>query len=160
MKLKINELISLGFTEMEVRKMTIILPTLFGYSIDKIQTKINDMVNLGYKRDDVLCMIKTLPALIGSSIDSIKLKLDFYDSIGIKDLLITCPKKMIQSVELSYARYMYFKFSGKEIDESNSSLLFLDQKQFVRRFGLNSKELTDKYKYEDSEYVKTKKLCK
>ena len=46
-----------------------------------------------------------------------------YDSIGLERLFVVDPKQIIQSIELSYARYMYYKESGINIDMNNNFYL-------------------------------------
>ena len=54
---------------------------------------------------------------------------------------------MIQSVNLSYARYQCIKNKGEKIDIGSYSKLFYGQKAFTRKYGLTSKELMEKYDY-------------
>ena len=49
-------LLTLGYENEDIIKMTVILPPLFGYSIKKISKKIDDLVNLGYNMDDIIKM--------------------------------------------------------------------------------------------------------
>ena len=69
-------LISLGYSHEDVIKMTKVLPSLFGYSIENIKQKINDLISLGYSHEDVIKMTKQLPTLYSNSIGNIKQKMD------------------------------------------------------------------------------------
>ena len=44
-----NLLISLGYSRADVIKMTKLLPSLYGYSIENIKQKIEDLISLGYR---------------------------------------------------------------------------------------------------------------
>ena len=55
---------------------------------------------------------------------------------------------------LSYARYMFFKERGININMSNYNKLFVRQKQFEKQYGIKKSELLDRYKY--TEYVQAK----
>ena len=111
--------------------------------------KITDLINLGYSLEIIIEMTKKIPSLFGLSIDTIKEKKDFYDSIGISDILIKNPMMMIQSVKLSYARYMFYKDNNIEINMDNYLLLFLLQEQFKKRYGKDNKEIVDLYSYQN-----------
>ena len=54
-------------------------------------------------------MAKSFPPIYSYNTDNIKQKIDFYDSIGLHELAINDTKKLMQSVSLSYARYMFYK---------------------------------------------------
>ena len=54
-------LLDLGYTKEEVLKMTKVLPTLYGLSIENIKQKIEDMIDLGYTKEEVLKMTKLYP---------------------------------------------------------------------------------------------------
>ena len=50
----------------------------------------------------------------------IKQKIKFYDSIGLHSLAVKDSKQLMQSTALSYARYMFYKDNGIEIDEEQA----------------------------------------
>ena len=102
---------------------------------------------LGYTDEQIINMTISLPSIYGFNIDTIREKKIFYDSIGLSDVLIHEPKQMIQSVELSYARYMYYSDLGIEIDMKNYKLLFIPQKMFEKKYGFTKDELMSKYVY-------------
>ena len=135
--------------------MTKILPSLFSYSIDNISKKIEDMVSLGYSRKQVLEMTLKFPGIYSSTIENICEKKEFYDYLGIGNIIVLDPKKLMQSVELSYARYMYYQSIGVVITSSNYSKLFIGQKLFEKRYGKNNSELIDEFNYDSDAVVKT-----
>ena len=55
----------------------------------------------------------------------------------------------MQSVELSCARYMFYRDNGKVIDMDNYEILFMNQKSFIKKHGKSNKELRDEYGYEE-----------
>lgn len=151
-------LLNLGYTRKEIIRMTKSHPQIYGYSIDNIKQKINDIMSLGYIKEEVIKMTKSLPPIYGSSIDNIKQKIEYYDSINLHKIAIVTPKNLIQSVELSYARYEFYKSKGIIINLENFNKLFISQKQFEKQYGISKKELLEKYNYE--EYLKENKICK
>ena len=154
-KQKIEDMEKLGYSKEEVIKMTKSLPAIYSYSIDNIKQKIEDMEKLGYSKEEVIKMTKSLPTIYGLSIDNIKQKIDFYDSIGLHELAINDTKKLMQSVSLSYARYMFYKEKNIEITDKSYNKLFIDQKQFQKVYGITKEELLEKYDYQA--YIQQKK---
>ena len=147
----IDDIISLGYTKEEVIKMTKILPAIYGLSIESMKQKIDDMISLGYTRKEVINMTKDLPAIYGYSKKNMKQKKDFYDSIGLHELVSVDPKQLIQSVNLSYARYSFYKDRGIDIDMNNYRKLFVREDQFEKSNGITKQELIEKYDYDKYE---------
>ena len=154
MKQKITDIISLGYSKEEVIKMTKAIPTIYSLSIDNMKQKITDIISLGYSKEEVITMTKKLPTIYGLSIENISQKIEFYDSIGLHDLTMTDTNKLMQSTALSYARYMFYKENGIDIDINNYRKLFIDQKKFKKIYGITKKELIEKYNY--SKYLEEK----
>ena len=154
-KQKIEDMEKLGYSRAEVIKMTKSLSTIYSHSIDNIKQKIEDMEKLGYSKAEVIRMTKSLPTIYGYSIDNIKQKIDFYDSIGLHELAINDTKQLMQSVSLSYARYMFYKEKGIEITDKSYNKLFINQKQFEKAYRITKVELLEKYDYEA--YIQQKK---
>src|SRR5574344_1465820 len=116
-KQKIDDIEALGYSRENVIKMTKSLPTIFGLSIENMKQKIDDIGKLGYSREDVIKMTKSLPTIFGLSIENVKQKIEFYDSIDLHLLPIIDSKNLMQSTALSYARYMFYKDKGININE-------------------------------------------
>ena len=154
-KKKIEDMEKIGYSRAEVIKVTKSMPTIYGYSIDNIKQKIEDMEKLGYSKEEVIKMTKNLPAIYSLNIDNIKQKIDFYDSIGLHELAINDTKKLMQSVSLSYARYMFYKEKNIEITDESYKKLFIGQKRFEKVYGITKEELLEKYDYQA--YIQQKK---
>lgn len=140
-------LLKMGYTKEEVIKMTKSFPPIYGLSIENIKQKIEDMIALGYTKEEVIKITKSFPAIYSLSIENIKQKIEFYDSIGIHELAVINPKQLIQSVNLSYARYSFYKDRGIDIDIKSYKKLFIEQKRFEKAYGITKKELLEKYDY-------------
>ena len=148
-KQKLDNLIELGYGRQDVIKMTKSFPSLLNYSIETIKQKLDDLVKLGYSRQDVIKMTKTFSSLLGLSIENVKKKIDFYGDIGIGNVFINDTKNLMQSVELSYARYYFLYDKGIVIDESNYRKLFYNNKTFEKQFGVSKDYLLEKYPCEE-----------
>ena len=61
---------------------------------------------------------------------------------------------MMQSVDLSFARYKFFEENNINITMDNYKKLFVPQKDFISQYKINNKELIEKYNYEY--YIKEK----
>ena len=105
------------------------------------------MVTLGYTKEEVIRMTKSFTPIYGLSIENMKQKIEFYDSIDMHELAVINPKQLMQSVNLSYARYSFYKDRGIDIDMNNYRKLFVGQKDFEKAYGITKKELLEKYDY-------------
>ena len=74
-------------------------------SIDYISQKMKDIEELGYSEDEVRNIAREFPAILGLTIENIGKKIRFYDSVGLHLVAVKMPRYLMQSVELSYARY-------------------------------------------------------
>ena len=157
---KISILEALGHSREKIIYMTANLPAIFSYSEDNLRNKIDDIIAMGYTKKEVLRMLETFPALYGLTIEKIREKKEFYDSIGLSELFIKKPAMFIQSIELSYARYMFYKSIGIEITMDNYLLLFWVQSKFKNSYKISNDELMEIYSYDEcllKNDVKTKK---
>ena len=153
-KQKIDDLISLGYSHEDVIKMTKFFPSLYGLNIENIKQKIDDFISLGYGHEDVIKMTKTLPTLYGLNIENINQKLTFLREMHLDFIVVEDTKKLMQSIDLTYARYMFFKEKGIEITKDNYRRLFYDAKRFEKQYGIDKSTLLEKYNYQ--EYVNSK----
>ena len=115
--------------------------------LNNIKRNYEFLISLGYSQADVIKMTKSSPSIYGYGIENIKQKIEFYDSIGLHSLAVIAPKNLMQSTELSYARYMFYKEKGIDIDETNYRKLFIDQKKFENQYGVKKEALLAKYDY-------------
>ena len=154
-KQKIEDLISLGYSHEDVIKMTKFFPSLYGLNIENIKQKIDDFISLRYGHEDVIKMTKTLPTLYGLNIENINQKLTFLREMHLDFIVVEDTKKLMQSIDLTYARYMFFKEKGIEITKDNYRRLFYDAKRFEKQYGIDKSTLLEKYNYQ--EYINSKK---
>ena len=154
-KQKIQDIIDIGYSKEETIKMTKSSPALFGYSIENIKQKIQDIMDIGYSKEETIKMTKTLPALFGYSIENIKEKIDYLRNIDLEFIVLSKTMLLMQSVNLTYSRYEYFKEKGILIDKNNYIKLFMNSKQFEKCYGITKKELIENYDY--NKYKEKKK---
>ena len=113
------------------------------------------LISLGYSHEDVIKMTKVLPSLFGISIENIKQKITFLKQIDLDFIAVDDTKKLMQSIDLTYARYMFFKDRGIVINEENYRRLFYNAKQFEKQYGIDKTTLLERYNYQ--EYINIKK---
>ena len=53
----------------------------------------------------------------------------------------------MQSVDVSYSRYMFYSDMGMKIDMDNYRILFIGQKYFEKRFNMSKEELINIYSF-------------
>ena len=153
-KQKIEDLINLGYTKEEVLKMTKSFPPIYGCTIENIKQKIEELINLGYTKEEVLKITKSFPSIFGFIIESIKQKIVFYDSINMHELAVINAKYLMQSISLSFARYMFLNTKGIDVTMSNYRILFAGSKRFEKQHNITKKQLLEMYNYEN--YVREK----
>ena len=83
--------------------------------------------------------------VIGGSIKNLEAKLNYYNSIGLHDITIINPVRLMQSVDLSCAKYEFLKKIVVTIDNFNK--LFKSSRDFKEKYGINNKELLEEYNY-------------
>lgn len=107
------------------------------------------MLSLGYSKEEIMKMTKKLPSLYRLSVENISQKLKFYESIGLREMCINDAKQLMQSVDLSYARYKFLEDREIFITMQNYKLLFRSQKQFEKQFGITKSEILELYNYKE-----------
>ena len=140
---------SLGYTKKEAIKLTAVMPSILSLSTKNIKQKLDDIMSLGYSKEKTLKIILELPSIFGLSFENISNKINYYREIGIDFYATEYPKNLIQSVELSYARYEYFKSNNIEIN--NYGYIFYCERYFKRQFGITKQELLQMYPYKNKE---------
>ena len=156
---KIEEIMLLGYTKEETLTLTKTLPTIFSITIENMQQKINYLIELGYTKEEVIAMSKILPAIYTYTNENIKNKKEFYESIGVSDFILYDTRQLMQSIDLSYARYKYYQKNDIDITIDNYRLLFISEERFFKRYNYTKNQLLKKYNYEKdkekSKYVRT-----
>ena len=80
------------------------------------------------------------------TIENIEDKAAFFNSVGLHKIFLS-DKAIMQSVELSYAIYMFFKSIGIDINIGNSDWLFQNESFFKEQYGKSFSQLMEEYPY-------------
>ena len=97
--------------------------------------------------EEVKNIIVHFPMILGYAKDSVKRKIEFYDKLGLRDIIFINSRNLIQSIEVTYARYCFFKDKEVIIDMSNYAKLFMGEVQFKKTYGISKEALLVKYPY-------------
>ena len=146
----------MGLKYEEVITITSTFPSLLSLSINTIETKMNNIIKFGYTKEQILIMIKNFPFILGLNSKNIKDKIDFYRAIGIDNIILEDTRQLIQRVDLSYARYCFYKDKGIIINQDNYINLFMSQKRFIEVYEITNKGLMELHNYEDYINIKEK----
>jgi len=144
-----DSLCEFGYSRKDIIKMTNSFIPLFGLNIESLKQRIKDLKTLGYSQNNVVKMTKQLPSIYSYSIENIKQKIELYRLMNISHILVEKATYLMQSCELSFARYMFYKNKGIIIDENNYPKLFIDQLKFKRLYGIDNKTLIQMYNYDE-----------
>lgn len=156
LKSKFKNYVDLGFKYTQVIKMTVMAPQLLTLNFENnILIKFNNLIYLGFTKEQVIAMTFNYPTLLACSIDNVNEKILFYRSVGLADVPLLNSKDLMQSVDLSYARYHYLTDMGKNITEQSFTALFYGEKEFTRAFGISKERLLSNYPYRREDNAKT-----
>ena len=92
-------------------------------------------------------MTKSLPAIFSLSEENIDKKIEFYKEIDLEFIITEDTLRLMQSVELTYARNRFFSDIGIIVNQDNYLKLFYVQNQFIKQYGINNNELINRYPY-------------
>ena len=146
-----NFFLEIGYSKLEIIKMTKSSPALCGYSIENIKQKIEDLVSLGYSKTEVIKMTKSLPTLYGLSIENIKQKILYLKEIKLDFIALSNTRQLMQSIDLTFARYEFLKESDIIVNNENYRLLFKSNMAFSKQFNITKEELLKKYPYQNKD---------
>ena len=110
-----------------------------------MKQKMEDLISLGYSYKEVIIITKKFPQIYSSSIDDIREKKEFYDFLGIGFIILLEPRRLIQSLNLSYARYMFLLSIGIHINKDNFRKLFIEEKQFIKLYNKTNEDIINQY---------------
>lgn len=99
-----------------------------------------------YKRRNYIYYYSTAK-LLSSDIINTQLKLAFYEQIGLRQIIVEKPKNLIQSLAVSYARYMFYQENNIAIDGELYRRLFVGKKYFESTYEVDTQNLIKKYPY-------------
>lgn len=152
---RLNDIMTLGYTKQEVLLMFYKFPQIVYGSITRMREKMKKMIELGFTKEEIKEISLKLPAIYIFDVDAVIMKKEFYDSIGLCGVIVNDPLQLIQSVDVSYARYKFLKSINVEVTMENYRLLFMNEKRFAQRYGVTKQEIVKQYNF-DQDYANGK----
>ena len=134
--------------------MVSIHPQLLSYKITVNKEKYESLINEGFLEEEALFIFYNMRSLFSGNFNKHLEKIRFLREIGLENVIFRTPKNLIQSNELTYARYCFLTSIGAEISADNFSKLFYDNEWFEKKYGKSRDQLLNMYDYND--YLKEK----
>ena len=142
---KLNFLINLGFKKTQAIYVTSRATSLLTVSNETLQKRYDALISCDLTDEQLHQMIINYPSLLAFSPDNSVPKIKYYQAIELDSVIIREPKRLMQSFELSCARVAFFKELGHTITASNSSRIFINEKDFIKKYGITNDDLIAKY---------------
>ena len=141
-----KDLVFLGFDWKDMLNIIKSFPAIVSLSSDRINQGYDYLIELGYSKEESLEMIKSFPQIVALKKETLEPKFSFYKSIGLIEAITTHPKNLMQSVDLSYARYKFLEENGVTITMANNKKLFTSNEFFERQYKITKEQLLNNYK--------------
>ena len=132
---ELNCLVNLGYTNDQIMYITCMNPYILLYSAEQIDTRFTGIKNLGFSNEVVRNITHQSPILFGYDTKSLEEKVKYYRKIGIGDALVRDSRILSFNLEFIKCRYKYIT-KKQEIDMNNYTLLFLNDREFFKEFGV------------------------
>jgi len=159
---KIDYLINLGFSMEDIINITVKYPNIFLKDREIIDEMIDCFLKNGYIMEEILIILKKNPIIFSKGNECFFKKVKFYNLIGIGKVFFNDSRSLIQGIDLTYARYMFYRRLGIKINENNYYMLFVEERKFLSKYGKNNKTLMVIYNFDEflNKNVKCKKKIK
>ena len=118
------------------------------YGINKLENVIKTLKSFDYTDLELLKIIETFPNIFGLSNDSIVRRIVLLNKLGLNNIILSDTKQLIQSPELTFARYQCLVSNGIDVSMSTYRRIFIGNSQFERTYNLSKEQLLKMYKYE------------
>ncbi len=145
---KIKAIMALGYTEDEVRIMIIATPVLLEMDSLTLQARHKGIQNPNFSKEEIHRITVLYPTALANRTATVNEKMNFIVSIGLKKAIIDNPRNLIQSIDLTYARYLFLKDNGVFLNSENYTDLFRAEARFKKKYNITKAEILEKYSYE------------
>ena len=140
LNVNINCLLELGFSNKDIIMITCNNPYVLLYTDDILIDKFNNLLFFEFSLNDIRNMFIQLPILFGYDMQTINNRINYYISINLKNIIVKDTKIWIHPLELITNRYNFISIK-ENIDQSNYNLLFLNDRDFYKKFKISKEEL-------------------
>lgn len=149
----------LKYTKEEIINITTRFSVYYTLSLNTIKKRIDNLKRIGYNMDIIKVIVYKFPQIISLKESTINQKYNYLEEIDMLEVFIEKPLCLMQSLELTKARYEYLTNKKIEVNKNSYSKLFLCSKKFKKVYGIDNEELLKKYK-EEKEKCEQKNKCK
>ena len=129
-----------NFSREDFNKMLKSLPALLGYSEDSVREKQKQIRDLGISKE----VLVNYPNIIAVPVNCLKIRYLILRLVVARAELLSNPRVFITSQNKTYARLAYLSRESK--GKVRLADLKCDEKKFVKKHGVESKQLMEKYK--------------
>lgn len=144
-KNKIRDLLTLGFTIVDLDKMIYMYPNMLIFSTNDIIDRLQFLISLGYVYSYALTMIRENSLILSYSKEMIQMKIDLfyeydYSFFDIKNMTVNCPRIYNIPMEQLILKLEFLKMArlSKIIIDNPSNLLFPISNMYSRYVYLKS----------------------
>lgn len=145
---------TLKYTKEEIINITCKFPEYYTLKLDTIKKRIDNLLNLGFSYGNIKLMIFNYPKIISFRIDTLNEKYEYYSSLDMLNIFIKSPNYLMQSLELTDARYNYLINKVLIVNKNNYGKLFVSSNRFKENYGIDNNELLKKYRENGGYYGK------
>ncbi len=114
---------------------------------ENIIEKINYFLEKGYSREETRLITVKVPTVFSYSRISLDEKIGILQDANLESELLNRPSYLIQGVNLSYARLRFMLDKKLTINHKAFNYLVLDNKNFLKKFGISNDEIRERYPY-------------
>lgn len=136
----------LKYTKEEIISITYRFPEYYTLSLNTIKIRVNNLIRLGFDINIVKYIFYSYPKILSFKIDTLNEKYNYYLKLDMLDLFIKNSKYLMQSLELTDARYNYLINKGLEVNKNNYGKLFVSSKRFKKNYGIDNENILKIYK--------------
>ena len=144
---KRDVLFDLGYNLDEVNYITGVNPTIYVLTEENIKSKFEFFLEKGYSSEDIRFITLKVPAVFSYSRVSLDEKIRVLQESNLGSELLNRPSYLIQGVNLSYARLRFMLDKKLTINHKAFNYLVLDNKNFLKKFGISNDEIRERYPY-------------
>ena len=131
----------------EVNYITGVNPTIYVLTEENIKSKFEFFLEKGYSSEDIRFIKLKVPAVFSYSRVSLDEKIRVLQESNLGSELLNRPSYLIQGVNLSYARLRFMLDKKLTINHKAFNYLVLDNKNFLKKFGISNDEIRERYPY-------------
>lgn len=144
---KFNVFLENGFSKDDFIELSSTSSNVLSISKENLEKKFFIFKELGYSLEEIRKLVIGYPSILAMSIEnSFVPKLSFiskYD--GIKREILNNPRKLMQSLSVTYARFNYLNSISFDFNTSGYSVLFTSHSRFEKSFNINKENLLEMY---------------